>query len=360
VKLECKNENGKGGWWSHNGQGKFNHQQSSYEATDAEIAQGKEIEFTYTSNDRNGGKRDYKNCDKYQHKFKIKCRKPYDNCGHNNDACKWLKITGDTYDPKCHGGNDGYIDIHTTGGAAPYAFKWEHGPTTPDVSGLSAGTYTVTVKDKKGCTFTKTFYLRNPYAPEIKAKIVPIELYANPFSVTAGRISVYVHGGKAPYTYSFKNVGVAIPGPAADAYSVSGNVLTSVFDRPFEVTVTDAKGCVTKKVFEMPVNRHSAPPARLDLSASTPAYSPPSKALTVYPNVMHNEATIAFSLDQASDYTLDLYDQAGRLVKQISVGKAKAGVVNSFRLDGSQLKTGTYYGKLITPKYQQTLRISKQ
>lgn len=39
------------------------------------------------------------------------------------------------------------IDVTVTGGSGPFGYTWEHGPTTEDVSGLEAGSYTVHVDD---------------------------------------------------------------------------------------------------------------------------------------------------------------------------------------------------------------------
>ena len=56
-------------------------------------------------------------------------------------------------DVTCFGGSDGAIDLTATGGLPPYQFSWSHGPTSADVSNLSAGTYTVTFVDQNACLF---------------------------------------------------------------------------------------------------------------------------------------------------------------------------------------------------------------
>jgi nitrous oxidase accessory protein NosD len=49
-------------------------------------------------------------------------------------------------------GNDGSASITATGGTGVYTYLWTGGQTTQTATGLSAGTYTVTITDGNGCT----------------------------------------------------------------------------------------------------------------------------------------------------------------------------------------------------------------
>jgi hypothetical protein len=53
--------------------------------------------------------------------------------------------------PSCPDYNNGAIDLNPAGGIAPFSYLWSNGAVTEDVSGLTAGTYTVTVTDGNGC-----------------------------------------------------------------------------------------------------------------------------------------------------------------------------------------------------------------
>lgn len=53
----------------------------------------------------------------------------------------------------CVGGSDGALSTLVTGGTAPYAYLWSpNGETTSSITGLTEGTYSVTVTDANGCT----------------------------------------------------------------------------------------------------------------------------------------------------------------------------------------------------------------
>lgn len=53
----------------------------------------------------------------------------------------------------CWGDSSGAISITPIGGTLPYTYSWTGGYTTEDISGLDAGTYTVTVTDSNSCNF---------------------------------------------------------------------------------------------------------------------------------------------------------------------------------------------------------------
>src|SRR6056297_1524140 len=48
--------------------------------------------------------------------------------------------------------NNGEATVTPMGGVSPYSYVWSTGAMTSSISGLSAGTYTVTVTDAEGCT----------------------------------------------------------------------------------------------------------------------------------------------------------------------------------------------------------------
>ena len=69
----------------------------------------------------------------------------------------------------CYGGSNGSVDVTVSGGTSGYSYAWSTIPvqTTHNATGLTAGTYLVTVTDAHSCTATSSATLAQP------PKVVP-------------------------------------------------------------------------------------------------------------------------------------------------------------------------------------------
>lgn len=66
-------------------------------------------------------------------------------------------------EPLCFGDDDGTVSIDAVlGGTPPYSYIWSNGATTGTISGLSGGSYAVTVEDINGCMYEQIFNLPTP------------------------------------------------------------------------------------------------------------------------------------------------------------------------------------------------------
>ena len=64
-----------------------------------------------------------------------------------------------------NGGTNGSATVTATGGTSPYTYLWSpSGGTAATATGLSEGTYTVTITDANLCTVTKSIYVDGPPA----------------------------------------------------------------------------------------------------------------------------------------------------------------------------------------------------
>jgi len=124
--------------------------------------------------------------------------------------------------------------IYITGltGVAPYYYYWSNGETTSSISGLTAGTYSVTVNDSSGCSQEKSIYVGKVDSPGVGAVYV-----TQPSCFVAdGQVQIVVTGGTAPYYYSGSTGEVAIS--LSNTYT-----FTNVPAGYFTISVTDAGLC---------------------------------------------------------------------------------------------------------------------
>ena len=138
----------------------------------------------------------------------------------------------------CNGGSNGAINITAAGGTAPYTYNWGGGITTEDRTGLTAGTYIVTVTDNNGCTATSSVTITQPAALTLTTtKVNPsCPSGATPPLSSNGTIDLTVSGGTATFTYAWTTVGGSGLTPATQDQS-------GLTAGTYNVTVTDANGC---------------------------------------------------------------------------------------------------------------------
>jgi hypothetical protein len=153
-----------------------------------------------------------------------------------------LVLTTVNTNPSCFGSNDGAIDLTVTGGQMPYTYDWsDDGPDNPDddtqdISGLAAGTYSVTVTDNTGCTAIKSVTLSQ--APRLALSAVIQQL--NCAGGVNGSISLSVSGGTPGYSYDW-NIN------AYDGLSSISNLGAGIY----AVTVSDQHNCLIDTSFEI-------------------------------------------------------------------------------------------------------------
>lgn len=132
-------------------------------------------------------------------------------------------------DVACNGGNSGSVNLTVTGGTAPYSYLWSNGMTTQQLSGVTAGNYSVNVTDQNGCSAAVSGIVIAQPAASLNAATNSLTNISC-FGEATGQINLNVTGGTAPYTYAWSN----------------GNLtqnLNNVTAGAYTVTVTDANGC---------------------------------------------------------------------------------------------------------------------
>ena len=131
-------------------------------------------------------------------------------------------------DVSCNGFADGTATAVMTNGSAPYTYQWNMGDSTSTVTGLSAGTYYVTIVDAAGCAGNDTVIINEPPALDITSLPTDVSCY----SFNDGSIFISVTGGTPGYSYLWNT------GDNTAAISSLGSGY-------YSVTVTDSNSCST-------------------------------------------------------------------------------------------------------------------
>ncbi len=147
-----------------------------------------------------------------------------------------LSATAFPIDIQCNGDNDGEIDLVVTGGTGGYAFDWDNDGTgdnddTEDLTGLSQGTYNVTVYDANGCAAGTGAGIAEPSAINVNVATQNVSC----FSMNDGEISLTVSGGAGGYTFDWDTDGTGDFDDTEDLSGLTAGVYNGV--------VMDANGC---------------------------------------------------------------------------------------------------------------------
>ncbi|MFH1319930.1 MAG: SprB repeat-containing protein, partial [Bacteroidota bacterium] len=126
------------------------------------------------------------------------------------------------------GNSDGSIDIIISGGTTPYTYLWNDpaSQTTEDISGLTAGTYTVTITDSNDCTDSLSVTI-NVLSTPPAISVSGTDASCN--SICDGTATVTTSGGTPPFTYLWD-----------DPLSQTTQTATGLCIGTYSITVTDS------------------------------------------------------------------------------------------------------------------------
>lgn len=163
------------------------------------------------------------------------------------------------------GGNDGTATAQPTGGTPAYSYLWSTNATTPTITGLAPGSYSVTVTDINGCTSSQTVFV-NAFNCALISNINAVNVVC--LSDTTGQATVTIEGGELPFQYLWSNGGTTA-------------TVTNIGVGDYSVIVTDANGCITTDSVKIIANDNIPPsilcPGNISFcGADVVTYSQPS------------------------------------------------------------------------------------
>ena len=142
-----------------------------------------------------------------------------------------LSATTSSTNVSSSGGSDGSATVTPSGGTAGYTYLWSDGQTNATATNLTAGNYSVVIKDANLCSITKNFTVTEPSSLSATATAINNVSCNNG---SDGSASVSVTGGTSPYTYSWNTSPIQ-----------TNSTATNLAAGTYTVTITDFTNVVT-------------------------------------------------------------------------------------------------------------------
>lgn len=177
----------------------------------------------------------------------------------------------------CFGDENGSIKLFPSGGKGPYDFLWSNGSTSPEISDLANGPYTVTITDDRNCAYT---------TPEFNVTS-PAEISINPTIIGSGgedqgSIKLRIIGGKPPYEVVWNDI----------LDEVSDTEVINLSEGDYKVTIKDQNNCLKQFTITVPIMTST-----IDVEASS---------ISIYPNPTYDGII-----------TIDRYEELGIKVQRV-------------------------------------------
>ncbi len=208
----------------------------------------------------------------------------------------------------CNGLSDGSATVSPTGGTTPYTYLWNdaNNTTTASVSGLAAGSYTVTVTDNNGCTTTNSVTITQP---TVLVASVASSTNVSCNGLSDGSASTSGSGGTTPYTYLWN-----------DANNTTTATVGGLPAGSYTVTITDNNGC--SSTASVSITEPAALTSTISASSNASCNGLSDGAATVSPaggttpytylwNDANNTSAASVSGLSAGSYTVTITDNNG-------------------------------------------------
>ena len=219
------------------------------------------------------------------------------------------------------------VNITASGGTVPYTYSMSASSyqSSNVFTSVGAGSYTIVVKDAKGCTTTKVISVTQP-SEQIALKVTKKD--AGCQGGYDGTVEASIaSGGTGPYQYSVN-----------DGEFTSSNQFANLKAGTYKISVKDSKGLVS--------------------SSNVNVGDGLRKCKTLYLTAFPNPTTTEFSLsiesdDSKNDVKIMVINMSGQRVYN-AIGKINQ--VNTF---GKDFKSGAYILRVVQGSYTQTIKLIK-
>lgn len=145
-----------------------------------------------------------------------------------------LMVSGIVTDALCYGSSDGIVNLTVIGGTNPYNYLWTNVTVNQDLTGVTAGWYSVDVTDAQNCLTKGVFLIGQPEEIMISGSISQTTCRDN----EDGSITIFVEGGTPDYTYLWSTNEVT-----QSVYNLAPGM--------YIIEVMDEHGCVKNDTFNL-------------------------------------------------------------------------------------------------------------
>lgn len=196
----------------------------------------------------------------------------------------------------CYGDADGVILSSVRGGTASYSYNWSTGDTLPTISGLSAGSYHLTITDENGCQKSDSVEILQPDSLALQISGQMSWPCQNAF------LTVNYTGGVDPIIFTWT-------GP--DGIVGTSNILFGPLKGgTYVVTAQDANGCTTLDSILLDDCNTGVEGA---LSAGINNFA-------IKPNSTNGRFILTLNLEQAQDVRISILNLRGQVVSHSEEG----------------------------------------
>ena len=233
------------------------------------------------------------------------------------------------------------MKVTVAGGTSPYSGSWSNGATTPTISNLADGTYTITVTSADGCSATASASVTNA------AIAVPTGLNTTNITATSSTLNWNAVTGAANYTIKGRVIGG------------NWNTLGPVSNT--SKTVNSASGACKTYEWKVQANCSSAPPSPFSSISTFTTTGCTSKTAEnsnggdlfnaaisqtfgLAPNPANSVVTLYYSTETETPLSISISDVTGRLILQQNTLATQGD--NTINLSINQLPQGYYVVEL--------------
>jgi hypothetical protein len=156
-----------------------------------------------------------------------------------------LNLSSTHANVSCNGGSNGSIDLTVSGGTLSYNYDWSNTSVTQDLSGITAGNYSVTVTDGHGCTSGTSVVITEPTV----LTLTTFQANVGCNGGSNGNVDLNVSGGTLSYGYLWNNGAIS-------------QDISSIPAGTYSVTVTDGNGCTGT------ISVNVSEPAAIDINST--------------------------------------------------------------------------------------------